>query len=227
MLMKITAVVPAAGAGARFSKSAGRKAFFPIKGRPLLLHTLLALESSGRIDNIIVVVRRDSVKRWERLISASKLRRVSAVIPGGRTRYDSVKKGLSMVGEASGVVIIHDGARPIIDDKIINDSIKACLRYGAAVCCVPLVSTVKEARGGLTVRRTPDRRTLYAAQTPQVFKKDIIIDAYARSRSARGVTDDSMLVERAGYKVRIVPGSYKNIKVTTPQDMLVAEALLR
>lgn len=230
-IMKVTAVVPAAGAGLRFSKKKGpRKPFFIVKGKPLLIHTLRALEDSGRIDDIVVAIHKDDLAKCRKAVKRFNLKKVRRIITGGKTRFESVKRGLSFVADDAGIILIHDGARPLIDKNTIRDTIEACRRFGAVVCGVPVVSTVKFVDRDLIVKTTPDRKGIYAVQTPQVFKRDIILKAYytpRRSRSQRSVTDDSMLVERLGYRVKMIPGFYENIKVTAPQDLMLVEALLR
>jgi 2-C-methyl-D-erythritol 4-phosphate cytidylyltransferase len=227
--MKVTAIVPAAGAGVRFVKKKGRrKPFFIVKDKPILVHTLTALASSKRIKGIVVVVHKDDVKKCSLLIKRFNLKKIYKVIPGGKTRFESVKKGLSCVPGDSDIIFIHDGVRPLIDKKMISDSIKMCARFDAVACGVPVISTVKSVRSDLTIKATPDRRSLYMIQTPQVFKKDTISKAYRQAvRDGSRITDDAMLVERLGRKIKIVNGSYRNIKVTTPQDLSLAEVLMR
>jgi len=227
--MKVTAIVPAAGAGSRITKKKGRrKPFFILNNKPILIHTLLALEGSRCIDDIIVVVNKNYIAKCKAIVKRYGLKKVDKIISGGETRFESVKEGLAFIAGNSDVVFIHDGVRPLINEKIISDSIKACKRFGAAVCGIPVVSTVKFINNNLTVKATPDRRRLYMVQTPQVFKRHIILRAYkTHNRPRRLITDDSMLVEKLGYKVKIIPGSYENIKVTTAQDMILAESLLK
>ncbi len=227
--MRVTAIVPAAGAGSRITKKKGqRKPFFVVSSRPILIHTLLALEGSRCIDDIIVVVHRDDIKRCRTLFKKFKLKKIKIVVSGGKTRFESVKKGLSFVSGASDIVLIHDGVRPFVDKRVIKDSVRACKRFGAAVVGVGVVSTVKALDKRSRIKATVDRKALCIAQTPQVFKRSIILRAYNKaSKDGSGITDDSMLVERLGYKVKVVPGSYENIKVTTPGDLMLVEAILR
>ncbi|MEE8360215.1 MAG: IspD/TarI family cytidylyltransferase, partial [Candidatus Omnitrophota bacterium] len=173
--MKVTAIVPAAGAGSRFLKKKGRrKPFFILKDRPILAHTLAALSCSDRIDEIVVVVHKGDIKKCRNLIKRYCLKKVRGIVAGGNTRFRSVKNGLAQVPKDADIVFIHDGARPLIDKRMISDSINACRRFGAAVCGVPVISTVKSVRPDLTVKDTPDRKSLYMIQTPQVFRKSTI-----------------------------------------------------
>jgi len=225
--MNVTAVVPAAGIGSRIARKKGpRKPFLIVKGRPILVHTLNALENSKYINDIIVVVHNKDVGQWRSITSRYRLKKIRNIIAGGKTRHESVKKGLSFIHGSCDMVLIHDGVRPLISGRIIRDTIKACKRYGAAVAGMPVTSTVKTVTKALRVESTPNRKRLYIAQTPQVFKKDIILRAYKRYAMGRGATDDSMLVERLKIKVKMVPGSYDNIKITTPKDLLLAESIL-
>ena len=229
--MRITAVVPAAGQGIRMSgrtKGGLRKPFFVVRKRPILVHTLSALSGSRRIDDIVVIVHKDDVDKCEKLVRRFGLKKVVKVASGGKTRFESVKRGLSCVPKETEIVVIHDGVRPFVDNKMISDSVDACARFGAAVCGVPVVSTVKSVSGDLTVMSTPDRSRLFLVQTPQVFMKETIEKAYRLPMKDKArITDDSMLVERMGHKVKIVSGSYRNIKVTTPEDIILAKALLK
>jgi 2-C-methyl-D-erythritol 4-phosphate cytidylyltransferase len=229
--MRVTAIVPAAGQGIRMSgrtKEGLRKPFFVVMDRPILVHTLSALSASSRIDDIIIVVHKDDVDKCKRLVKKYGLKKVVKVVPGGNTRFESVKNGLSHLPKGTEVVVIHDGVRPFVDDKMISDSIDACARFGAAVCGVPVVSTIKSVAGDLTVMSTPDRSKLFLVQTPQVFLRETIEKAYELPlKDMACITDDSMLVERMGHKVKVVDGSYRNIKVTTPEDIILAKALLR
>jgi len=228
--MRVTAIVPAAGSGIRMSMKKGRKKpFLIIRGKPLLVHALSALEGSRAIDDIIVAVSKSDVPRCRTMVKKYGIKKVRKVIAGGRTRFDSVKKALSSLPKLSGVVVVHDGARPLVSGGIIEDTVKACRRFDASVCGVPATSTLKFVKKDMTVNMTPDRRELFIIQTPQAFKRELILKAYGARRKPHDrtyVTDDSMLVEMLGYKVKVVRGSYKNIKITTRQDLIVAEKLL-
>ncbi len=224
--MKVTAIVPAAGDGKRCKNRKGvRKPFFNLKGRPILACTLEALAGSAEVDEIIVVVHPEDIGRAWGVIKKYRLGKIKAVVAGGSTRAASVRNALAAAPEDAHIILIHDGARPFVSKAMIRDSVKSCVRHGASVCAVPAVSTIKTVNKGLTVTGTPDRRAIYEAQTPQAFKKDVIYKAYRNFRT-RKATDDSMLVERAGHTVKIVPGSYRNIKITTPEDLALAEILL-
>lgn len=224
--VKVTAVVVAAGKGKRMGKE--EKIFISLSGKPLIIHTLEALSNFSIINEIIVMVSRLNCERARReIMKKYHLRKVSQIIIGGATRTDSVYKGLKNVDEETDFVLIHDAVRPFISNKIVIAAVKKAGYFGAAVVGVPVISTIKKVTKDLTVDSTLAREKLWNIQTPQVFKRKLINEAYHRARSKRiQATDDSSLVEKIGHRVKIVMGSYDNIKVTTPQDLAVAEAIL-
>ena len=163
--------------------------------------------------------------KMERLVKRCRFKKVSAIVAGGATRFESVRNCLKLVGDEFEIVLIHDGARPFVDGGLISASIRKAVAADSAIAAVPENDTVKLAGGDLVIKKTIERRRLWRAQTPQVFKSSVIKKAYARS-NGRGVTDDASLVESMGLKVSIVPGSYRNIKITTEEDLRIAEALI-
>jgi len=233
---RVAAIVPAAGIGKRL-KFRYRKSFVPLAGRPMLFWSLRALERSPEIDGIVVVVHRSDIAATERLIAQARFKKVIRVVTGGATRTASVANGLKVLPKEFQWVAVHDAARPLVTPEVVAATVKAARNYGAAIAAVPVVPTVKEAvnsqrsrqrRQGLWVKRTLNRNHLWAVQTPQVFRRGLLEKAH-RHAQANGVsaTDDSALVEALGNRVRIILGSSRNIKITTPEDLLVAEALLR
>jgi 2-C-methyl-D-erythritol 4-phosphate cytidylyltransferase len=221
----VTAIVPAAGSGKRL-KSATKKPFVEIKGRPLLYHTLKALGSSRAIGRIIVASEKSQIARVEEIVKKFGLRKVARVVAGGRTRFDSVKNCIDAVGPSTDIILIHDAARPLVSIDIIERSIAAASKYGACIVAVPENDTIKLSKGGGFVNGTLDRRNIWRAQTPQVFRASFLKKAFRSGRPKGAVTDDSSVAEAAGGRVRIVCGSYSNIKITTPEDLKIAEALL-
>jgi 2-C-methyl-D-erythritol 4-phosphate cytidylyltransferase len=162
------------------------------------------------------------------VIEAFHLTKVSWVLAGGKERQDSIWEGLKKVPSDCGIVIIHDGARPLVTRRLIESSIEAAQRYGAVVTAIPLKDTVKLVSREREVIETPVRHTLMTIQTPQAFRFDVIRKAYEKAyRDGFYGTDDSSLVERIGIKVRVIPGTYENLKITTPEDLLLAEVLLK
>lgn len=224
--MKTIAIVPTAGFGKRLGLKT-KKPFVPLSGKPLVTYALKTLDSCEYIDGIIVAAERSCIGRFRRMVKEFGFRKVLAVVPGGATRSRSVKNCLDRIPASYDTVLIHDGARPFVDDKIVRESIGLARRCGACVVAVPESDTVKFSDGrGLFVSKTLDRGRVFRAQTPQVFRRGIIEKAYASRRALSAATDDSSLVERLGVKVRILIGSSRNIKITTKEDLKLAEALL-
>ncbi|NQU74577.1 MAG: 2-C-methyl-D-erythritol 4-phosphate cytidylyltransferase [Candidatus Omnitrophica bacterium] len=225
--MKSEAIVASAGIGKRL-RAKIRKPYLNLLGKPILVHTLQALSNSKDIDNIIVVVNRLDKKRCERIIERYRIKKVKAVVVGGRYRYSSVRNGLNSLDKDTDIVIIHDAVRPFIDDDIIGRSVRCAKRFGACVVGAPVISTIKEVDGTLKILSTPKRKRFWFAQTPQVFRKALILRAYNVKGNGRfTLTDDAACVERLGVKVRMIMGSYRNIKITTPEDLAVARGLAK
>ncbi|UCD55497.1 MAG: 2-C-methyl-D-erythritol 4-phosphate cytidylyltransferase [Candidatus Omnitrophota bacterium] len=231
--MKTICIVPSAGKGRRL-KVKETKPFVMLGGHPLLSHTLKALEASAPIDEIIVVVSRDKLKAGRELIKKYEFNKVRAVISGGKRRFDSVRNALRKVKDAD-LVLIHDGVRPFISQDLIKKLLRAAKRFGAAVSAIPSRQTlkfIKENYRGQTsidnffIVNTPKRKFLWEAQTPQVFKKQLIVKAYKKVKG-RNATDDSSLVEKLGHRVKIVKGSFRNIKITTPEDLELAKIFVK
>ena len=217
------AVVPAAGSSTRMGQD---KLFAPLGGVPVLIHTLRALESCPSVGAIIVVTRPDHLVEVGKLCREAALSKVSKVVSGGATRTESVLAGVEAVGEEYPIVAIHDGARPLVSREVVEAAIAAAASGSAAAPAVPVKDTVKEAERGI-VTATPDRSRLFAVQTPQVFDTDLIRTALTRAvEDGISLTDDCAAVERMGVPVALPQGTYTNLKITTPEDLAVAEALL-
>lgn len=223
--MKVVAIVPAAGSGKRLKKNI-EKPFIKLRSKPLLFYTLKVLNDSPVINRIILVVKEGLIKKGQALVKRYNFKKVKSIVKGGPTRGDSVLKGLNLVDKDIGYVLIHDGARPLLEGGLIKRSVKAAERFGASCVCVPAKPTVKLSNGGY-ISKTLNRNLLWETQTPQVFKKEVIFKAYRNKGRIKSATDDASLVEKLGYKVRIVRGSYRNIKITTEEDLLLAKALLK
>jgi 2-C-methyl-D-erythritol 4-phosphate cytidylyltransferase len=219
----VSAIVVAAGSGSRMGRAVPKQ-FLKLGGIPILVHTLRTLGRVSEIREIILAVPAGEKDRCRDMIRRYRLRRVAQVIEGGLRRQDSVRAGLRWVSSDPDLVLIHDGVRPLVTPSQIRDTIRAAARWGAATLAVPVQDTVKSARDG-HIRGTLSREELYLAQTPQVFKRDWIIEAHRRFR--RAATDDAALVERLGRTVRVVAGSPRNLKITTPHDLRLAEWYLR
>lgn len=222
-----SAIIPASGLGKRLSDKLSGKAFLSLAGRPLISYTLSAFQNHPDIYDIVVVARQCDVQSFEVLVSSEGFSKVRAVVTGGDERQDSVRNGLDALDSRSEVVAIHDGARPLVDSGVISRCIEGARHTGAVIAAVPVIDTIKCSDDGLVVQDTPDRRKLYAVQTPQAFRTPLIKEAHSLAL-AEGVvgTDDASLVERLGIPVHLVMGSYGNVKVTTPSDIKFVEAMI-
>lgn len=218
----VTAIIVAAGASQRMAGV--DKIFAPLGGIPVLSRTVAAFRQSPLINNIVLVVSRANMDAARTLFSENRWSKVTEICPGGERRQDSVAAGLAVIPPCDWV-IVHDGARPLVTAGIIERGLEEARETGSAVAAVPVTDTIKLADDALLVQGTPPRRSLWAVQTPQIFQYNIIKEAYRQMKYE--VTDDSTLVERAGYRVKLYMGSYANIKITTPQDLLLAEALVK
>lgn len=213
----VSAVIVAAGKGTRMGAGMN-KAYLPLCGKTVLENTVAPFAESGSIDEIIVVT--DDVERCRRLLA--NVPKVTAVLLGGDTRGESVKNGLRAVsGE---FVAIHDGARALITAAEIEKAVEAARKYGAAALGVKCKDTLKLADSEGFIEKTQDRERLYMIQTPQVFKTADIIKMYEAAQES--FTDDCAVMESRGGRIRLVEGSYENIKITTPEDLLTAERIL-
>lgn len=223
----VIALIPAAGQGLRMGLEIG-KPYALLAGRPVLAHTLDAFDRCPLIDGYVLVVEPDRQEYCRtQVVEAFGYHRVRAIVPGGATRQESVYAGLQAVPGDTDIVVVHDGVRPLIDPAVIGESITLCRTRAAVLVAVPVKDTVKVVQDGLVVA-TPERSTLWLAQTPQTFWHRILREAHDRAR-VDGVhgTDDAALVERLGQPVTILRGSYENMKLTTPEDLTVAEQILR
>jgi 2-C-methyl-D-erythritol 4-phosphate cytidylyltransferase len=226
-MSRITAIVPAAGLGTRFGPGT-KKPFSSLLGKPLLVWVLEALEVCPEVDDIIPVIKTDDMEEAEAVMKDHDFRKVLSPAPGGEERQDSVRNGLRQVRDTAGVVLIHDGVRPFLTPSLIRDTVEGLKGFDGAIAAVPPKDTIKAADAHGVVVKTLKRDELWSVQTPQVFPYETIMKAY-ESASTEGFrsTDDSALVERMGGRVNIVMGSYVNIKITTPEDIPVAEAFAK
>ncbi len=224
--MKVAAIVPAAGKGERLGSKI-HKPFIVIGKEPILARTLTALDKSAYIDEIILVLNEADLAKARSLTKKNRLKKIKKITLGGKRRMDSVNNGLSEVSGDVDYVVVHDGVRPFLDNKIISSVIEGAKTFGAAITCVPVKPTIKEIEKGDFVTATLKRESLVEVQTPQAFKKDILLRAYKKAfDDGIDATDDSVLVERLGVKVKAVAGSYRNIKITTVEDLKYARSLI-
>ena len=216
------AVIVAAGTASRMGGI--DKVMAELNGEPMLVHTVRAFQSCDAIREIVVVTREDLLEKVAEL--CVHFPKVKRVVPGGADRPASVKNGLQALSSKTRLVAVQDGARPLITCEVIDRAVRAANTYGAAAPGVPVKDTVKIVRGGV-VESTPDRSCLQAIQTPQVFDLDLLTGALEKAKGDKApITDDCSAVERLGMSVKIVEGDEKNIKITTPMDLIIAEKLL-
>lgn len=223
--MSIWAIVPAGGIGQRFGGEKP-KPFAELDGVPVIVHTLQVFEQCFLVEGVILVAHRDWLKDYQNMTVLYGFKKVKAVIAGGETRTQSVRNGLGALGDAADMVIVHDGVRPLVTSAMIVRGIDAVKRTGAAIAAVPVKPTIKsvDPKTG-AVMETLDRSLLWEVQTPQIFDRKTLERAHAEDRS--GATDDAALVERIGVPVDVFMGSYTNVKITTPEDIVVARAFLK
>lgn len=238
---KIKAIVPAAGLGRRFGTGVN-KPFQILDGKPLIVWSLQALDSVEEIDEIIPVLRESDSEKTLEVFEQYELFKIKKIAPGGKERQDSVYNGLKLIEGQDNAVLIHDGVRPFIEKNLIKNAIKELLisnypslekggrgklkSYDGVIVGVPVKDTIKEAEGEIIIR-TLRRDSLWAIQTPQVFYFRAIFSAYEKAIKEQFYsTDDAALVERYGGKIKVIMGSYGNIKITTPEDLAAAEYFL-
>jgi len=226
----VSAIVVAAGKGKRF-RSKIPKPLVKIGDLPIILYSLKALAGLPMIKEIIVAANPENIKSITGKIRQYKIYKAKKIILGGKRRQDSVQNALRSVDKRANLVLIHDAARPFADRKIIGRVIKESKKCGAVVVGVPIKATIKEVHSSqftvhskFVVKKTIDRTNLWEIQTPQVFRKDLILGAYKKFGHL-DVTDDAMLVEKSGRRVAVVMGSYNNIKITTPEDLVLAKMI--
>ena len=226
---KTFALIPAAGMGKRMGASINKQ-YLQLDGMPIVARTISVFEQSPFIDAIYLVIPEAEIPYCrEHVIAACGFRKVVEIIPGGKERQNSVMNGLRAMRQHladDDVVVIHDGVRPLITAELLQESIELARRSDGALVAVPAKDTIKTVCDGIVIN-TPDRETLWQAQTPQSFRFGVIFNAHRSAEQDRYIgTDDASLVERMGGAVRIVRGDYRNIKITTPEDLILAESFL-
>lgn len=226
--MKTVALIPAAGMGKRMGADINKQ-YLLLEGKPILAHTLQLFQDAAFVDEIYPVIPADEIDYCRKeVVERYGLDKVKRIIAGGAERQNSVLNGLRALEQcgAEDIVIIHDGVRPFVPQEVLHRSVEAAREHDSAVVAVPVKDTVKIIREGFAVE-TPPRDTLWLAQTPQTFRYGVIRSAHecAEAEGFLG-TDDASLLERLGERVHVVIGDYRNIKITTPEDMLLANAFL-
>jgi 2-C-methyl-D-erythritol 4-phosphate cytidylyltransferase len=228
--MAVFALIPAAGMGKRMGASINKQ-YLLLDGMPILARTLEVFERSPLVDGIFVVIPADEIPFCrEQVVERHGFSKVRSIVPGGAERQQSVLNGLRAMEGTAGeddVVLIHDGVRPFVTEDILSRATAAARENDGALVAVPAKDTVKVVENGI-ITATPPRETLWLAQTPQAFRYGIIRAAHEVADAERFLgTDDAMLVERLGRQVRVVVGDYRNVKITTPEDMVLAEAFIK
>jgi 2-C-methyl-D-erythritol 4-phosphate cytidylyltransferase len=240
---RVVAIVPAAGLGKRFGEEKN-KPFHPLLEKPLIIWTLETLQGIEEIAEIIPVLKEDDLIVCGDLVEQYNITKVKRIVPGGQERQDSVYNAIKILDDKTSVVLIHDGVRPLIEADLIRKALTEFRGCDGVVVGVPVKDTIKEVRrqetedrlshsrtkeeSNVIVQKTLDRNVLWAIQTPQVFFFEKIRDAYRKATADKYyATDDAALIERYGGKIKIIMGSYRNIKITTPEDIDIAEALMK
>lgn len=222
-----TAVIVAAGKGKRMGTEISKQ-FLPLGGKEILAHTVERFERAADIRDIILVTGMDSIEDVQDMAKAYDWKKITGIATGGRERQDSVRNGLRLVSADTEIVLIHDGVRPFVTEDMLHLSIETALEMGACAAGVPAKDTIKVCNGKNIAVATPERSTLWQIQTPQTFRRDLIITAYETAEKDGFVgTDDASLAEHCGYPVKVIMGSYRNIKITTREDLLIGEAFLK
>ena len=220
-------VIVAAGTGSRMNMGINKQ-FIKLEGKEIIAYTIEKFYNNSNIEDIVVVVKEDESEFFKKEILDKYNFKNVKIAYGGNERQDSVYNGLKLLDEKCDVVLIHDGARPFVSDKIIDKSIEEAKEHKAIVVGVPVKDTIKVIDNDKNIVDTPNRSVLWAVQTPQTFDYNILIDAYKDAFKNKFYgTDDAMLVERIGYKVKMLEGSYNNIKITTQEDLNIGSQILR
>ena len=228
---KNTAIIVAAGTGSRMEAEIPKQ-FLELRGEPILAHTLRVFEISPLIDEIVLVVGSEPIRGMsqevytrEKIVDRNDFRKVRHIVRGGGERYDSVRAGLACCADAT-YIFVQDAVRPFVTEEILEKGWEMVCRFGTAICGMPSKDTIKVTDENGRVLDTPDRCRTWIVQTPQIFAAGLLKSAYEKlGTKDHGITDDAMVVERAGGEVHMFPGDYRNIKITTPEDLLFAEAL--
>ena len=220
-------IIVAAGKSERMGPKVD-KVFLSLGSQPVLAYSLRAFEKCADIDQVILVVRKDRIEAAHGVAHMFGCSKVRKVVAGAAKRQGSVANGIAALGDEIKVVTIHDGARPCVTPEMISETVKAAKRYGTGILATKLTDTIKFVEKGLTVKKTVDRSKLWAVQTPQTFKLELLLKAYASVKKKNlAVTDDAAAVEMVSSAVRLVPSSTPNVKITTADDLAVAAALLK
>jgi len=225
--MFVSAIIPAAGFGERMGATISKQ-FLLLNGKPILVHTLERFQACDAVNEIIVATQRSSMQLIEEIKEKYSLSKLKSPVEGGQRRQDSVANALRCIDAQSEIVTVHDAVRPFVHMKELTQSIETAKYFGASIVAVRAKDTMKVASTDGRVEKTLNRSSLWNVQTPQTFQRSILLEAYRfAEKNNLTATDDSFLVEQIGVSPIIVEGSYDNIKITTPDDLLLAELLLK
>jgi 2-C-methyl-D-erythritol 4-phosphate cytidylyltransferase len=224
--MPYQVIIPAAGQGKRMG--AGKnKLLLTLEATPILIHTLKVFEADPECTGIILAIHPDDEQEFKSILNEYGIHKVSSLVTGGKERQDSVYNGLMAVSSLDGIVLVHDAARPFIKIETIHKLVDAASKDGGAIVAVPVKDTIKKAANN-QVSETVERSSLWSVQTPQAFRVSVLLEAHNKAAREQFIgTDESSLVERIPHPVSIIEGDYDNIKLTTPEDLYFAEAILR
>ncbi len=222
----VSAIIVAAGGSTRMG-TAGSKQFLPLLGKPAIAYTLRAFQDCALIDEIVVVCRAQDMELVQEIAQTEAIDKLTSVTEGGAFRAESVQNGIIAADTKAGYYAIHDGARPLVTPVEIESVVECAFETGAATLGTPVTDTIKFADENDIITATPDRGTLRAVQTPQVFERELYAFAVTDADDLENVTDDCSLIEQMGGEVQIVDGTRENIKLTTPIDVMIAECILR
>ena len=227
-MSKIAAIIPAGGSGVRMEQKTAKPYLF-LDSIPIIVHTLRVFEESPLIDAILLVVQNNDITlAYNEILIPFGFTKVTDVIPGGEMRQDSIYNALPFLTNDHSLIVVHDGVRPLVEHHILEQTIETAQHTGAAIAGVPVKDTCKTIGTDFFVQQTINRHNMYQIQTPQVFKKEILLTAYREAhKDGFYGTDDASLVERIGLPVKVVNGSYENIKITTPDDLFQAELIVK
>ncbi len=219
-----TAIIVAAGSGPRFNSEIPKQ-FVELAGKPLIVHTIERFESARSIDSIVLVLAAERVDEFKSLSGNAGFRKLKEVVAGGATRVESTRNGLNAVPPATAIVAIHDGARPLVSAEEIDATVSKAAEFGASCLVAPVTDTIKSIRGA-EIGATLDRTQLRRALTPQAFRVEVLRKAFENVDLDESITDECYLVEKLGHPIAIVEGSSRNIKITHPDDLIIATHFL-
>lgn len=227
-MSKVTVLIPAAGTGKRMGKATAKQ-FLTLGDKPILAHTLLAFQRASEIDEIIPILSEEDLETClGEIIEGYHITKVKTLVVGGKERQDSVMNGLHKLAKDAAIVLVHDGVRPFVTPEMIKETVDYAKKGECVAVGVPIKDTIKEVNDRGMVRHTLERSRLWAIQTPQAFPVRALKRAYEEASEQRVYgTDDATIVEKTGGSVRVIMGSYENIKITTPEDLLLAEEILK